>query len=144
MLAKSTGADLPERSSGARRLYAKFAISSPLIQTKNILRYSVESASVYLFMHLIPLAPMHLLHMHHHLILPRKPTIPSALTATTVAHRTPEHCLLGCMSSVVVAVEVGPAAKGFSAASGKGAAEDEDARVGCWMHGADAGSGGRG
>jgi hypothetical protein len=67
--------------------------------------------------------------------------VPSALTATTVTHGTPEHCLLGCMSTVVVAVKVGPAAKGFGAASGKGAAEHEDARVGCRLDSADVGGG---
>jgi hypothetical protein len=80
---------------------------------------------------------MHLLHMHHHLILPRKPTVPSALTATALLHRTPKHRLLGGMSSVVVAVEVGPATEGLYTASWEGAAEDENAGVGCWLDGAD-------
>jgi hypothetical protein len=114
--------------------------SLPFVQPKNILQYSVKSTSIYLPKYGTPipiLDAMHLLHMHHHLILPRKPPMPSTLTATTLLHRTPKHRLLEGMSSIVVAMEVGPAAKGFGATSGKGAAEDEDARIRCWLDGAD-------
>jgi hypothetical protein len=80
---------------------------------------------------------MHLLYMHHHLVLSRKATVPSALTATAVAHWAPEYSLLSCMSTVVVAVEVGPATKGPRATPRECTAEDEDAWVGRWLNGAD-------
>jgi hypothetical protein len=69
--------------------------------------------------------------------------MPSSLTAAALAHRTPEHGLLGRMSTVVMAMEVEPATECLCATSRKGAAEDEDTWVGCWVDGADVGGNGR-
>jgi hypothetical protein len=108
--------------------------SLSFVQPKNILEYSIKSTSTYLPRYHIPLiilAPMHLLHMHHHLVLSRKATVPSALTATAVAHWAPEYSFLRCMSTIVVAVEVSPATKCLCATPEGCAAENEDSRVGC-------------
>jgi len=72
---------------------------------------------------------MHLQGMAHHLVLSRKWSIIASLTPVTVAGGAPKDCLLGRVSSVIMSIEVVPAAERSSPASWESAVEAEDLRV---------------
>jgi uncharacterized protein (DUF736 family) len=84
---------------------------------------------------------MNLQRMRHHLILAWERSIARTLTAIATVHRAPKDGLLSRVRTIVVSVEIVPAAKTPSAASQVGALEVERAWTGRSVDGADVGSG---
>lgn len=75
---------------------------------------------------------MNLHNMVRHLVFPRERTITAAaLAPTATTNRAPEDRLLERVRSVIVAVEIGPACEGPTAAATVYATEDE----GLWVMG---------
>jgi len=72
----------------------------------------------------------------HHPVFPRKWSVVLALTAVAAADRAPEQSLLGRVSTIVVAQEVGPTCESPIVAKEVSAAENKDLGIGGRLDGA--------